>query len=158
MAIIGMNFASCDKSEEIVPDNPIEVKDTFSVSFTIKVTLETYYDATKYWHDDTGGLEAWIDVYYTKDGYPYDYLVIPISLTDFKDGVTYEKNVVVTGDSARAIIDMDLVAGAMVRIWPRENYHGGYVKQWTTPESSIYTEVEKNNSFEIKVYFEDECE
>jgi hypothetical protein len=153
MALITVNFASCEKSEEPIPDNPIEVKDTFSVSFTIKVTLETPYDAAKYFHDDDSGLIGSLTTC-SADG--NDYFNIFVNKADFADGVTYEKTVVVTGDSARTMIGMDLVAGAGVKIWPRENYSGGYVKQWTTPESPILAKVEKNNSYEIKVYFEEE--
>jgi hypothetical protein len=153
MALISVNFASCEKSEEVIPDNPIETKDTFSVSFTLKLILETPYDAVNYVVDyESSGLSGAL-VVCSADG--NDYFNVRISKTDFADGVTYEKNVVVTGDSARTMIGMDLFIGAELSIWPKIKTGGPYVKQHTTPETPIWTKVAKNNTYEIKIYFEE---
>jgi len=157
IAMLGMaliNFTSCEKDNEISPENPIETKDTFSVSFTLKLTLETPYDAANYVVDyERSGLSGSLAACSTNGN---EYFIVRIDKNDFADGVTYEKNIVVTGDSARAMIGMGLLIGAELSVWPKVKTGGPYVKQYTTPETPTWTKVKKNNSFEIKVYFEEE--
>lgn len=155
IAMLGMalmNFVACEKDNEIIPNNPIEPKDTFSVSFSLKLTLETPYEAANYVVDEYG-LNASLNVFNSSG---WGYLSIPISLTSFEDGVTYEKNIVVTGDSARAMIGMDMNIGGSIDMWPKVKTGGPYVKQHTVPETPTWMKVEKNNCYEIKVYFEEE--